>query len=57
MTTVWDTAQVCKAGHMVNCRARQNPEKNEVFCTKCGQPTLLSCPACDPPHSRVQQQH
>ncbi|MEO9295666.1 MAG: DUF2321 domain-containing protein [Nitrososphaera sp.] len=42
----YDTAQICLNGHTVNSTAHAAPERNEEFCSKCGQKTLTACPAC-----------
>lgn len=34
-------------GHGVNGAADANPGPNEDFCSKCGEPTIRQCPACN----------
>ena len=42
----YDTAQIFLSGHTINSTARSAPERNEEFCSQCGQKTLTACPAC-----------
>lgn len=42
----YDIAQICLNGHTINATARIAPERNEEYCSKCGQKTLTACPAC-----------
>lgn len=42
----YDIAQICMNGHTVNSTAHTAPDRNEDFCSKCGQRTLTACPAC-----------
>lgn len=42
----YDTAQICLNGHTVNSTARAAQDRNEEFCSQCGQKTLTACPAC-----------
>jgi len=44
-----DTAQVCLNGHVINTRARDFPDHNEARCSRCGESTITSCPACKAP--------
>jgi hypothetical protein len=41
------TAQICLNGHVVNDSADEKPHRNEKFCRKCGQPTIMNCPECN----------
>lgn len=40
-------AQMCPSGHVATAAADQNPERREVFCSRCGEPTLTRCPSCN----------
>jgi hypothetical protein len=42
----YDIAQICMNGHTVNSTARTAPDRNEDYCSKCGQRTMMACPAC-----------
>jgi len=39
-------AQVCPNGHVATSSADQHPELCEAFCSKCGEPTITTCPRC-----------
>ncbi len=45
----FDTAQICKNGHLVNDSMKRFPEANSLFCSKCGEPTITECEACHTP--------
>jgi hypothetical protein len=40
------TAEVCPNGHVSTRSADIHPELREKFCSKCGEPTMMSCPHC-----------
>lgn len=42
----YDTAQVCRNGHVVNDRAAGSPQHNQSFCDLCGQATMTACDLC-----------
>jgi hypothetical protein len=42
----YDVAQVCLNGHIVNFFAGSQPERNENFCSACGERTIVQCPHC-----------
>ncbi|MHA1287166.1 MAG: DUF2321 domain-containing protein [Candidatus Thorarchaeota archaeon] len=42
----YDTAQVCINGHVINYRAKTEPEHNKSYCSECGAKTIISCPKC-----------
>ena len=42
----YDTAQICKNGHLTNDSAKTNPIRNQDHCAKCGAPTIMACPSC-----------
>jgi hypothetical protein len=42
----WDTAQICHSGHVITDMAQYSPEKQAAFCARCGESTLMQCPAC-----------
>lgn len=44
---VYRVAQICLNGHMINDRSDSNSDHNAKFCTKCGQPTITTCPVCN----------
>src|ERR1039457_5517065 len=43
----YDVAQICKNGHVIAKFARRHPQFTQKFCARCGQPTLMACPACN----------
>lgn len=45
----YDIAQVCREGHVINTMARDYPESNEAFCSKCGSATTIVCDSCQAP--------
>ncbi len=45
----YDTAQICLNGHVITSMAGSRPERQQQFCDKCGEPTLLNCPKCNAP--------
>ena len=49
ITEGWDVAQICENGHVLNGYAQTHPQRNQKFCSRCGKPTLIACPACHAP--------
>jgi hypothetical protein len=47
--TGYDTAQICLNGHCITDSSIDNPERNEDFCSLCGQPTITACKKCATP--------
>ncbi|KKL46225.1 hypothetical protein LCGC14_2347670 [marine sediment metagenome] len=45
----YDTAQVCRNGHVVNDMAATYPDYNQEFCETCGEATITACPQCNSP--------
>jgi hypothetical protein len=45
----YDTALICKAGHVINSSAERNPGGNAAFCTGCGEPVIGKCENCNAP--------
>jgi hypothetical protein len=45
----YDTALVCRAGHVINDHAGTRPQFNKRFCPLCGQSTLGACENCNQP--------
>jgi len=43
----YDSAQVCLNGHLINYAVIANPEKNQNFCDKCGEETIITCQSCN----------
>ncbi|MBI0097089.1 MULTISPECIES: DUF2321 domain-containing protein [Snodgrassella] len=39
-------AQICLNGHVVTTTADVQPERQEAFCSKCGEATITQCPNC-----------
>jgi len=42
----YDTAQICRNGHIVNAATQLNPQDSEDFCSKCGAATITQCTDC-----------
>lgn len=42
----YDTAQICRNGHIINQYAATDPLHNSKFCTKCGAETIMNCQHC-----------
>ncbi len=42
----FDTAQICRNGHIINDAVRGLPADSKPFCPKCGTATITTCPAC-----------
>ncbi|MCY2953016.1 MAG: DUF2321 domain-containing protein [Planctomycetota bacterium] len=40
-------AQVCPNGHVANDAVDEYPQRNQQFCSKCGESTLTVCPGCE----------
>lgn len=48
MSESWyDTAQICKNGHLVTAYFESSPVHDEKFCSKCGAETITKCLLCD----------
>jgi hypothetical protein len=47
--TVYDTAQICQNGHVINSFSTTESEYNQKYCEKCGAPTITLCPKCQTP--------
>ena len=48
MSDSWyDTAQICKNGHLVTEYYESSPVHDEKFCSKCGVETITKCLHCD----------
>jgi hypothetical protein len=43
----YDAAQICMNGHLIASTAGSSPQFRQPFCDKCGEATLMNCPACD----------
>ncbi len=43
---VYDVAQICQNGHVINTSFIDYPQLNQNFCKKCGTATITQCPAC-----------
>ncbi|MBX9679698.1 MAG: DUF2321 domain-containing protein [Gemmataceae bacterium] len=42
----FDVSLICLNGHMINDKARHEPEYNSPFCETCQAATISKCPAC-----------
>ncbi len=45
----YDTAQICRNGHLINDSTVSNPQNNKNFCETCGEPTINQCQHCNTP--------
>jgi len=45
----YDTAQICKNGHLITAYVESIPEHTKNNCTICGEPTISSCDHCGQP--------
>jgi hypothetical protein len=46
---LYDVAQICPNGHVVNSTSSKHPERNEKYCSQCGEETITTCPRCGNP--------
>ena len=46
---MFDVAQICLNGHVINDRTQQFPQGNKRFCPICGEATTTTCLECDHP--------
>ena len=42
-------AQICLNGHLINSTYDNNPSSDNLYCSKCGQKTIIACPNCNAP--------
>jgi hypothetical protein len=47
--TGYDVAQICLNGHKINASARRMPQLCKSHCDRCGEKTIVQCPACNTP--------
>jgi hypothetical protein len=47
--TGFDTALICRSGHIVTHRLNNFPHLKAQFCAICGAETLAACPGCQKP--------
>ena len=45
----YQTAQICKNGHLRNADANTHSAKNEMFCSICGAEVISACTNCNSP--------
>src|SRR5271156_6684223 len=45
----YQTAQICRQGHINTGALEDEPEKAATFCSECGAQTIQTCPKCDTP--------
>ena len=45
----YDSAQICRNGHVINAAATSFPEMNATFCDRCGARAVSVCPVCRAP--------
>lgn len=43
---IYDVAQVCLNGHLINSSTKMEPAHNKEFCPKCGERTIINCEKC-----------
>jgi len=44
---VYDVAQICLNGHVINEYFKSYPESNKKFCDTCGPATIIACQRCN----------
>ena len=42
----YDTAQICRNGHLINSTIRLSPQRSKQFCDQCGIDTISNCDHC-----------
>ncbi len=47
MEDLYDIAQICMNGHVINSSANKEPEHNKEYCKKCGSKTIMNCLNCN----------
>ena len=47
MGSEYDIAQICVNGHIINDSSKKIPERNQKFCSKCGDATIRRCKSCN----------
>ncbi len=45
----YNTAQICKNGHLITEYSSSYPQHNKKFCQKCGEITITNCESCKEP--------
>jgi len=45
----YDTAQICRNGHIITTTAASSPEFRQKFCSECGAETIMNCDSCGAP--------
>ena len=45
----YETAQICKNGHVITDAHNQQPDMAKPFCPECGLETMTKCEHCDAP--------
>lgn len=43
---LYDFAQICLNGHVINAATETYPHLNRKFCDECGAPSITNCPNC-----------
>ncbi len=46
MSEHFDTAQICRNGHVITSSHYHEPDHRAQFCSRCGEPSLTKCEAC-----------
>ncbi|WP_291636477.1 DUF2321 domain-containing protein [Clostridium sp.] len=45
--STYDTAQICKNGHVITSYANGYASSRENYCSDCGSQTMMQCPKCN----------
>ena len=55
---MYQAAQICLNGHVVNSEKDDHPGEREDYCSKCGSKTVTDCPNCkDPIRGKSRYMH
>jgi hypothetical protein len=42
----YDTAQICRNGHIINALRKLAPQSSRAYCDRCGAEAIANCPQC-----------
>ena len=50
----YETALICRNGHVITTGSESSPEKYAKYCDRCGEATISECPNC---HTKIRGYH